>query len=201
MSEMSNYSRSRRKKWNVATTGPIDKYTNQLTKEISKQLLAKFAACNVVCTEGLAATKCTPILERYEGVGVNVGTTQRWIWFRGFYLPNYEVPKGWNLGHWSLTYHSMVSFTFTRGAQFRHVNWEWVRTYWNQSMDLVKETTKAGFEDATSFIDVPQHKSMTVEQLWKNKNQNMNDEWECSWFWAEQTCCVKLKWHKQDVYR
>ena len=70
--ELSN---SRRKNiWNVATSGPI---TYQLTKEISKQLLAKFAACNVVCTEGLAATKCTPILERYEGVGVNVGTTQR----------------------------------------------------------------------------------------------------------------------------
>jgi len=25
-------------------------------------------------------------------------------------------------------------------------------------MDLVKETTKAGFEDATSLVDVPQHK-------------------------------------------
>ena len=57
---------SQKKVWNVATTGPIDKYTNQLTKEISKQLLAKFAACNLVCTEGLAAIKCTPILKSYE---------------------------------------------------------------------------------------------------------------------------------------
>ena len=55
MSELSNFRRI--KIWDVAITGPIDKYTNQLTKEISKQLLAKFAACNVVCTEGLAATE------------------------------------------------------------------------------------------------------------------------------------------------
>ena len=41
MSELSNF--RRKKKWNVATTGPNDKYTNQLTKEISKKLLAKFA--------------------------------------------------------------------------------------------------------------------------------------------------------------
>ena len=60
---------SQKKYGNVATPGPINKYTNQLTKELSEQLKAKFTACNLVCTEGLATTKITPILDSYESLG------------------------------------------------------------------------------------------------------------------------------------
>ena len=55
----------------------MDKFSNQLTAELSKQLQAKFVACNLVCTEALAITKFSPILRSYEILGVNVGYTHR----------------------------------------------------------------------------------------------------------------------------
>jgi len=61
----------------LQVVGPMDKFSNQLTAELSEQLQAKFVACNLVCTEGLAITKFSPILRSYEILGVNVGSTHR----------------------------------------------------------------------------------------------------------------------------
>ena len=55
----------------------MDKFSNQLTAELPKQLQAKFVACNLVCTEALAITKISPMLLSYENLGVNVGYANR----------------------------------------------------------------------------------------------------------------------------